>query len=503
MHVWKKLILAVMAMGCLEPVHAQSSMGGVGSSSMDEGSGRSSRRSSRSRSGSGSSGETADNQSRSRSERSRERESNSRSSRRSSRNRDDQAADAKAAPAAAAAANGKDAKTVEGKKAPAKGKSGGGTGGREPIDIKFEMQADPETNIMYLEALGAQPSLNVSVLENKKFVTRLALYNPKSSTFSQIDASLKYDPQLVRPLGVDDRSVVSRLSNPARVLVDKTRGILSIAADLKDPSPDSFMTIAKIQWEALEPVASTPIAFLNTENNPSGVFNLGGENILHFRSDGTVETSANTGLLDATVSIEPTNGTVELAETTENPFSAVALATNINSGTAEGGIQLTLRPRRPTVRVGEDFLVDILYRNPKRADMDTVRLKLRFDPEVLQVEDHDEGNWITRGINIFDGDYHAALPFDHHRKNVVFNNLGLINYENGFGSRTLVPEEGVIATIRFRAIAPSLNTPIVFSTGDESAIDPDTAISFLGFNLIGRPGSRDRALSSATISVAN
>jgi len=501
MHVWKKLILAVVAVGCLEPVYAQSSMGGVGSSSMDEGSGRSSRRSSRSRSGSGSSGETADNQSRSRSERSRDRESNSRSSKRSSRNRDeDKAADAKATPTPD---KGKDSKTVEGKKAPTKSKSGGGTGGREPIDIKFEMQADPETNIMYLEALGAQPSLNVSVLENKKFVTRLALYNPKSSMFSQIDASLKYDPQLVRPVGVDDRSVVSRLSNPARVLVDKNRGILSIAADLKEPSSDSFMTIAKIQWEALEPVASTPIAFLNTENHPSGVFNLGGENILHFRSDGTVETSANTGLLDATVSIEPTNGTLELAETTENPFSAVALATNINSGTAEGGIHLTLRPRKPTVRVGEDFLVDIFYQNPKRADMDTVKLKLRFDPEVLQVEDYDEGNWITRDINIFDGDYHDALPFDYHRKNVVFNNLGLINYENGFGSRTPIPEEGVIATIRFRAITPSLNTPIVFSKGDESAIDPDTAISFLGFNLIGKPGSRDRALSSASISVAN
>jgi hypothetical protein len=212
--------------------------------------------------------------------------------------------------------------------------------------------------------------------------------------------------------------------------------------------------------------------------------------------------SANAGLLDATVAIEPTNGTVELAETNENPFSAVALATNINSGTAEGGLLLQLQPRQPTVKVGQDFLVDIVYRNPKRADMDTVKLKLRFDPEVLQVVDSDEGNWITRGVNIFDGAYHEDLPFDNHRKNTVYNSLGVINYDNGFGSRTPIPEEGVIATIRFKAVAPAVSTPILFSSNDENALDPDTSISFLGFNLIGIPGKRQQAMSNAAVAVA-
>jgi len=79
------------------------------------------------------------------------------------------------------------------------------------VEIKFEMQADPETNIMYLETVTDTPSLNASVLEKKKFVTRLALYNAKGSEFTQVDASIKYDPQLVKPVGIDGSTVRSNL----------------------------------------------------------------------------------------------------------------------------------------------------------------------------------------------------------------------------------------------------------------------------------------------------
>lgn len=482
------------------PIMGQQSMNDAlsGGSGSDRSSGRSSRSSRSSSRSSSERGETTDEQSRDREDRSRSRESNSRSSRRSRKEEPEKKENETAAKG--------ETKTVEGAKKPAAGSKGstGGSGSRPPVEIAFEMQVDPETNIMYLEGLaGDRPSLNVNVLENKTFVTRLALYNPKSSEFSQIDASIKYDPQLIHPVGVDDGTINSNLEAPSRVLVESSKGILSFAADFKAPRNDSFLTIAKIQWRAREPVANTPVTFLNTKEHPSGVFSLQGENILHMRGDGTVETSPNAGLLDATVSIEAANGSIELAENDDNPFSAVALATNINAGTAEGGIQLSLRPRKDRVQVGEDFPVDVIYKNPKRADMDSVKLQVRFDPEVLSVLDTDEGNWITRGINIFDGAYHANLPFDYHRKNSVSNSLGLVVYEMGFGSRTPVPAEGVIATINFRAIAPAASTAVAFSTGDSGPSAPNTAITFLGFNLIGKPGSREQAITNAAVSVSS
>lgn len=483
MQFWIKTFVAIMVVMYLFP---------CGHVMAQENDSKSSGRSSRSsgRSSSRSTGGTVDDKDRRREDRSKSRESNSRSSSRSKKTGGESKKDDKKA----------DTKTVEGSKKP-KSSGKASSGGRPTVDIAFEMQVDPETNVMYIESVGQNPSLSINVLEGKLFVTRLALYNPKASAFSQLDASIKFDPQLVEPVGVDDNSIKSNLDRPSRVLVDRKTGLLSVAADFKEPRSDSFMTLAKIQWRALAPVAGTPLSFVNTKDHPSGVFDSAGKNILHFISDETVQASAKSGLLDATVIIDPTHESTKAANTSNNPFSAVAMATNISMGTAEGGVQLFLRPRTHSVKTGEEFIVDIMYRNPRRADMDMVKLKIRFDPVVLQVIDSDDGNWITRGINIFDGAYHDELPFDFHRKNSAFNNLGLITYDMGFGSRVTVPSQGVIASIRFRAIESSAGTQIVFDSGAEGAEKPNTAISFLGFNLIGKPGERKQAMTNTVVSV--
>lgn len=439
-------------------------------------------------------GETTDSRERRREERQKTRDNNSRRTSRSNTT-----GDAKKEPP-------KDAKTVEAskKKETTKGKSSAG-GARPPLDIAFEMQADPETNIMYIESAGTKPSLNMTAFENKTFVTHISLYNAKSSEFDQFDVSLRYDPQLLQPVGVDDSAVSSTLKKPMAVRVDKSRGILSMSGDFATSRTDSFVTLAKVQWKALAPAAATPIRFLNTEAHPSGVFNRFGENILHGAGIEATEISPQTGLLDGTVTIEPPDGEVDLTEESSNPFSTIALATNISMGTAEGGMQLVLRPRNPAPAVGEEFLVDVVYLNPKRADLDTVRLEIRFDPTVLEVVDYDTDNWITRGINIFDGAYHEDLPFDFHRRNVAYNTTGLIQYEMGFSDRTPVPAQGIIATIKFRALMPAAQTVVGFVTdfGEQSAATPSrqTTLSFLGFNLIGTPGHRASAIQNAAITI--
>jgi hypothetical protein len=318
----------------------------------------------------------------------------------------------------------------------------------------------------------------------------------------KVQAPLHYNPQIISPVGIDDSSVSASLDGPSHARVDQRQGIISYEADFTQPRTDSLLIVAKIKWKALQPAESTPIKFVNNENYTSGVFGKDAENLLHDRGDAASDVSDQTGLLDATVAVDPTDASIQRVEEGGNAFSAVALASNISAGTADGGIQISLSPRRANVSPGESFLVDVNYSNPRRADIDTVSLRIHFDPSVLQVEDYDNGNWITRGINIFDGDYHENLPFDFHRKNDAYNGTGLITYEMGLSTRTVLPQQGTIATIRFKAIAPSNATPIDFDMSESpSEADNTTAISFLGFNLIGTPGQRQQAVHNATVSV--
>jgi hypothetical protein len=163
-------------------------------------------------------------------------------------------------------------------------------------------------------------------------------------------------------------------------------------------------------------------------------------------------------------------------------------------------VSLALVPRQTSARAGETFLVDIKYNNPKGAELDSVKLRIVFDPRALEVVDYDEGNWITKGINILDGPYQEDLPFDFHRRNVAYNSRGEIQYDAGFNSRTRVPPSGTIATIKLRAKQPVATTAVAFAV-DEDRPERETSVSFLGFNLIGTPGRRALALNDAVLSI--
>ena len=275
---------------------------------------------------------------------------------------------------------------------------------------------------------------------------------------------------------------------------------MAYRAEYKEPVARDAFTIVKVVWRALEPVGNTNIEFLNTSDYPSRLLHKG-NNVLHRVSeDGALEASENSGLLGASLSIAPNAETAEAMENGETELSGIVLANSISQGNAEGGVTLALRPRATNLSVGDTFLVDIVYSNPRRVDIDTVKLKIKFDPRVLQAVDYDEENWITRGTNIYDGEYHTDLPFDYHQKNTVYNGTGEIQCWMGFSSKVRVPSSGVIATIKFSAIAPSGSTEVAFDLA-ETEREQKTAISFLGFNLIGAPGKRSTALTNAMVRV--
>lgn len=397
------------------------------------------------------------------------------------------------------AADGK--RTVRGKQQQKAAPSGGGEA-RAATNIEFKMKANDNTNVLYIEGMGSEPTMNIQAVEGEEFVTRVGLQNPRGTTFDKFRVSLKYDPTLMRPVGLDDRDIRSMTEKPPAAQVDDRRGIISVAFDLDKPRTDPALGLFKVQWKALAPASFGPISFLNTEKHPTYILTPKGLNVLHQRDeDGPVEASEKTGLVDASVTIAPSQSTAKVLQEDNQSFSAISLAHGIAEGTAQGGVILELRPRVSTVRVGEEFLVDVLYSNPKRAELDTVQLSIRFDPAALQVVDWDEDNWITRGVNVYDGEYHDDLPFDFHRRNDANNSTGRIEYDMGFKNRVRIPNRGVIGTIRMRAIAPTPRAEMAFELTEDEEDRALTAVSFLGFNLIGAPGQRAGFLRNAAVAV--
>jgi len=421
------------------------------------------------------------------------------------RDRENNSKPAKGTPAAGQtpASGGKALTNVKNKQPTAKAESSGSA--RATTNVEFKMKANPDTNLIFIEGMGAEPTMNIQALEGKEFVTRVGIQNPRGSTFDTFMTSLKYDPSVIRPVGIDDSDVASLVKEQTRAEVDARRGVITFSGDLATSRTDPMFTLFKVQWKAMAPTSDSAISFLNSTAHPTFVKSPKGDNILHHRDDdGQVEASEKAGLVDASVSVAPSEETARVLTEEEGSFSSIALAHNINQGTAEGGVQLQLRPRKEYISVGEEFLVDVAYTNPKRAEIDTIKLMLKFDPRVLQVVDYDEENWVTRGVNIYDGAYREDLPFDFHRKNAVSNERGLIEYDMGFATRVRIPGSGVIATIKMVAVAPIQRTSIQFLHHEAAETDeekPTTAVTFLGFNLIGTPGARPAALRNAQVTI--
>jgi hypothetical protein len=221
------------------------------------------------------------------------------------------------------------------------------------------------------------------------------------------------------------------------------------------------------------------LTFMNSSQFQTTLTNEDGVNVLLLRDeDGEVVTSERAGLLDASLAITPNSKSQRALRDQEGTLRGITMAHAISEGTAVGGIRLSLVPRETSARAGEDLLVDIKYSNPNAAELDSVKLRVLFDPRALEVVDHDAGNWIAKGINILDGPYQEDLPFDFHRKNTAYNSRGEIQYDAGFNSRVRIPPSGTIATIRFRALRPINSTAVAFAM-DEERPERETSISFL------------------------
>lgn len=142
---------------------------------------------------------------------------------------------------------------------------------------------------------------------------------------------------------------------------------------------------------------------------------------------------------------------------------------------------ISLIPSDLTVNPGEQFNVDVVLNNPSNEGLVGIGIWIKYNPDLLNVLDTDNGNWITEGINILDGPYHD--PFDLPGDPGMFDNAndagidGEIRWDarRSFFDFTDIHPSGTFATITFQAEDLLSSTQLDFY-GDGMGGYPDTYV---------------------------
>ncbi len=310
----------------------------------------------------------------------------------------------------------------------------------------------------------------------ERFVTDIKVDNPAKGRMSGIALYLRYDPRFVKPVKVFDDSIRKILAAPPLFDDQPLKGRFYYEAQLKEPRSLDQVNLLTIVWEAVGATNYTEIgfAFPEYEERTTILRSPNGLDLLGLSND------PYDGVVGSSVLVLPREGDAKQAilqgkKEELAKFFAGALATDHKAGLALGA-------PAETPREGEEFDVPIWFLNPHGVSVDTIALYLRFDPQVLEVVDRDKGNWIRRGVNLFDGDRHMDFPFTFFVRNEAFNESGLIEYRNGL-TRALPLPTGRLATIRFRAKAPSPGTTVEFIRYARGGY-PNTAVVLNGLDVL-------------------
>jgi hypothetical protein len=152
-----------------------------------------------------------------------------------------------------------------------------------------------------------------------------------------------------------------------------------------------------------------------------------------------------------------------------------------------GGVRLFLQAPAEQIVVGKPFAIDVVLDNRAFSMLDGLGLLLAFDPEVLTILDADHDNWITREVNILDGPFREAYPWDFHIDNLASNVRGLIRYRVGSSDGSLTRgKTGTVARIYAVAKAPTEGTALTFKFSGRTRANA-TEVVYVGEDVLGDP----------------
>lgn len=346
----------------------------------------------------------------------------------------------------------------------------------------MEMNVDKDSTIVYFNPP------EISVEEGESFSTPIVINNPKIKPFNTISFIIKYDPDALMVEGIVEKNLKPYLKQHSEKLLYQKIGIIKYWAEFNSPINPTYEKLITLNWKAKTATAYTQISFTSYEDKKSFIKNnktdiLGSRYI------------KNDGFISAGLVINPKSDDSSASfydEIYKNKMPTL-------SDSAAEGVEIQLRTSQQVYKVEDIFEVEIFLNNSKQTMIDSINLKIEFDPKYLQVMDFDDDNWIKRDINIYDGGFHEDFPFDYQIQNQANNDKGEIIYHNGFSYMT-IPPSGILAIIKFQAISPTNELPIKFKV-PKDAFDRATSVSYLGKDILGDPLILDDGIGDVAINI--
>ena len=327
----------------------------------------------------------------------------------------------------------------------------------QPFPARVDIE--PNKDVLYISPLN-------SIYEiGEEFTSEVKFYNPIKAVVNHITVNLNYDPAILKVDYVDDTVLRSLVNLNSDNQIDHTTGKIIYNADFSQPSVLGDTTLFEIGFTVVRKSTSSSISFVSGGDSPTTMSNngidvLGDEKI---EDDGVISTVIET--------YDPKD-----EDLNEELF--ISPITIRDEKVKTENVNLNLVSKKSSYDVDDEFIVDVVLKTKEPIFIQTLELCINFNPKKLEVLDWDEENWIRRGINIYDGDYHNKFPFDFQIKNDADNSTGTIDYKMGLTSDVEI-NSGTIASIKFKALEKVNATSIKFSYGKD-ANKPSTKITYLG-----------------------
>ncbi|CAN5428221.1 hypothetical protein BH09SUM1_BH09SUM1_04250 [soil metagenome] len=321
---------------------------------------------------------------------------------------------------------------------------------------------------------------NSIVEDGDTFLTEVFLFNSDQNPIDKVRLALTYDKRFIEPVKVFDTTLRPYAEEPPVLHKLDRESALTYEVKLKTPIRTPEVVLLRILWKAIRPAPYTGIDFtfdpLEREDHLHTAISAQGKNILGLEDDPA------DGVLSGGLMIEKAAG-----ESTELQGKGEELRGQyLGSVASTETVGLQLIAPHQELRTNDVFRVRVRLNNPEGALVDALNFFVKFDPDVLEVVDADEFNYISRGVNVLDGPYHLNFPWDMHKRNEVRNESGIVNYQMSLSNGASLPSK-TVADIYFKALAPTAATEIYFVKAKLSDT-ANTSIRYFGFERLDLEG---------------
>ncbi len=336
---------------------------------------------------------------------------------------------------------------------------------------EYDLTVDPTSRILRLHPRGHPTRQDHTVTVGQEFLTDVSFRNESMLPFDMVRIFLSYNPEIFRPVAINDRPLADNLKGEPTAEVDDVFGMILYEAELEEPLASHDAPILTIRWEAQQLTVGSRIVFSSRDEFFTALVGEGRDLVGHPRVPGD-------GTLGMTVTVLPED---------EREAQAMLSDPRLYTGTDEkiGGVLLRLVPQEEPIVAGEPFHIDVVLDNRAFSMVDGLSFLISYDPEIIEIIDADQDNWITRGTNILDGKFRGDYPWAFHIDNTVDRRRGTIHYKKGTHDPEMTRGRvGTVARIYAVAHRPTRGTAFRFEFSKRPRAQTTQAV-YNGINVLG------------------